>query len=58
MKNEPLLGLERCFCHGKSPSKKKAYYFLKESPSPYKGILGHENGTLRLHNAYLGKDWV
>ena len=58
MKNGPLLGLERYFCHGKSPSKKKTSYGLKESPSPYKNILEHENGTLRLHNAHLGKDSV
>ncbi len=58
MKNGPLLRLERCFCLGKSPSKKKASYGLNESPSPYKDILGHENGTLRLLNAHVGKESV
>jgi len=27
-------------------------YELRESTAPYKGILGHENGSLRLQNAY------
>lgn len=28
-------------------------YELRESPAPYKGILGHENDGLRLRNTYF-----
>jgi hypothetical protein len=29
---------------------------LRESPAPDKGILGHENGALRLENTYFGEE--
>ena len=31
-------------------------YELRESPAPYKGILGHENEGLRLENTYFWDD--
>lgn len=31
-------------------------YELRESPAPYKAILGHENDSLRPHNAYSWDD--
>jgi len=31
-------------------------YELRESPAPYNGILGHENGGLSLQNAYFWND--
>lgn len=31
-------------------------YELRESPAPYKAILGHENDSLRPHNAYSWND--
>jgi hypothetical protein len=31
-------------------------YELRESPAPYRTILGHENDGLRLQNAYLWND--
>jgi hypothetical protein len=31
-------------------------YELRESPVPYRGILGHENEGLRLENTYFGDD--
>jgi len=35
-------------------------YELRESPAPYKAILGHENGGLRLQNEYFWNDntWI
>ena len=35
-------------------------YELKESPTPYKGILGHENAVLRPQNEYPWDDigWI
>jgi hypothetical protein len=33
-------------------------YQLKESPAPYKGILGRENGALRFQNEYFWQDYV
>ena len=31
-------------------------YELRESPGPYKGILGHENAVLRPQNEYFWDD--
>jgi putative transposase len=33
-------------------------YELRESPAPYRTILGHENDGLRLQNAYFWNDSV
>jgi hypothetical protein len=30
-------------------------YELRESPTPYKGLLGHENAVLRPQNQYFWK---
>ncbi len=31
-------------------------YELRESPAPYKGIFGYENGVLRPQNGYFWED--
>ena len=33
-------------------------YELRESPAPYKGIFGYENGILRPQNEYFWEDTV
>jgi hypothetical protein len=49
-------GLERDFCHGKKPSKKKVTCRLRGTSCSCTAILVHENGSLRLERRPLADD--